>query len=167
MGRNIKRKSQDLAIRLCKGYVNGPNGCMNWTGAIDKWGYGVITIGSKIDGTHRTVLAHRLSASVFSGFDLDSELCKLHKCDNPRCINPDHLFTGTVADNNWDRSRKGRNRYQQGERGTKSKLKSNQVTEIRRLCSAGAKQNSVAEQYGVNIRTIWALLTRRTWRDVP
>lgn len=54
--------------------------------------------------------AHRVSLHLSTGFDLDSPLCVLHKCDKPYCVNPDHLFVGSIADNNHDMHSKGRSR---------------------------------------------------------
>lgn len=99
---------EDLAVRLCKGYTDGPNGCMVWTKATSKKGYGWIKIGSKADRTNRNMHVHRLAASIWLGLDLNSPLQALHKCDNPPCINPDHLFLGTNQDNVDDCIAKGR-----------------------------------------------------------
>lgn len=79
-----------------------PNGCWEWTGNRNRDGYG---LSAKRIGT---VLAHRISYRIHRGvFDLN--LCVLHKCDNPPCVNPDHLFLGTDMDNMRDMHSKGRN----------------------------------------------------------
>lgn len=88
---------------------NHPSGCWQWTGSKDSWGYGQIRIvsssgGSKIRG------AHRISFELFKG-EIPDGYFVCHTCDNPRCVNPDHLFLGTQTDNMQDRLRKGRNPF--------------------------------------------------------
>lgn len=64
--------------------------------------YGVVSIENK------KYKVHRLSATIFNGFDIDSGICILHTCDNPPCYNPEHLFEGSREENNSDRDKKGR-----------------------------------------------------------
>jgi hypothetical protein len=81
--------------------VTKTDGCWLWTGATTKFGYGRLSHNGKM------ISAHRLSF-LLAGNELPTELCVLHKCDNPACVRPDHLFSGTKADNNEDTKRKGR-----------------------------------------------------------
>lgn len=80
------------------------SGCIPWTLRLDEWGYGTLCDGKK---TH---LAHRVSFACFVG-EIPRGMLVLHRCDNPKCINPVHLFLGTHRDNAIDREQKLRGRY--------------------------------------------------------
>lgn len=84
--------------------VEKGSSCWTWTGSTDPNGYGRIQRGGRKEGV---LLAHRLSWHLATGVD-PGELCILHLCDNPPCVNPDHLVLGTMAANNYDMVRKGR-----------------------------------------------------------
>ena len=100
--------------------INKTNGCWEWQGS-KRNGYGRMIIGSRTDGTRKTVSTHRLSYELHYGeIPQGMEIC--HKCNNPCCINPDHLFAGTRQDNIDDRERKGRNNPPKGEKHAKAKL---------------------------------------------
>lgn len=83
------------------------SGCWLWRGAVRGGGYGEIGIGSKTDKTASMRAAHRVSYELFVG-KIPPKMNILHSCDMPLCVNPDHLFVGTQADNCRDRARKGR-----------------------------------------------------------
>ncbi len=109
--------------------VNNVTGCWEWIGC-KRRGYGRTTIGSRKDGTRKTIAVHRLSYLIFKGkIPEGMEVC--HKCDNPACINPDHLFVGTRQDNIDDREHKGRNIVKVGEEQPRAKLSKKSVKDAR------------------------------------
>lgn len=83
-----------------------------------------------------------------------------HKCDTPACVNPAHLFIGSAADNNADRSQKGRNSRRDGERNTRCKLSDAQVTQIRSAYKAGGvTQRELGRIYGVSNQQISSIVS--------
>lgn len=84
-------------------YIQSDSGCWNWQRCKNKAGYGIYVYKQK------NYLAHRFSWSLKNG-DINKGLHVLHKCDNPACVNPDHLFLGTQSDNNKDCKSKGRHK---------------------------------------------------------
>ena len=87
-------------------FVEKTEGCWVWRGSVDHGGYGLIKVGGR---SGKRVLAHRLCFELHYG---KPQLNVLHKCDNRRCIRPDHLFEGTIADNVADMISKGRASWQ-------------------------------------------------------
>jgi hypothetical protein len=88
-----------------------------------------------------------------------------HDCDNPRCVNPDHLFVGTRRDNLQDMKAKGRHLY--GERNSQAKLTNKKVREIRRLWGGGATQRHIAKLFDVAPITISRIIRGERWASVP
>ena len=84
-------------------YPGQADDCWEWHGTLRADGYGQIRIGAS------NVLAHRLAWQLAVG-PIPDDLCVLHRCDNPPCVNPDHLWLGTHADNMHDMFAKGRER---------------------------------------------------------
>ena len=134
--------------------VDQKNGCWEWTASLQSQGYGCFGINGRIE------LAHRLSYQHFYG-PIPDGMQVLHRCDNPPCVNPLHLFLGTGQDNMDDRKVKGRNGLFSGERNGRAKLTAEQVGEIRGTLGPLA---ITAEIYGVSITTIAAIRRGKTWR---
>ena len=131
-----------------------PDECWEWQGSTFPNGYGRIGMG----GRHR--LAHRAAWELTFGA-IPAGLCCLHRCDNKSCVNPDHLFLGTKADNSADMIAKGRSK--QGSRNPKSKLSDSDVQEIRILLESGVMQTEIASIYQVSNITVNHISTGRTW----
>jgi hypothetical protein len=137
------------------------DGCWNWTGQLDRKGYGVMNVGGR---KGNMVHAHRVAYTLVIGMFADG-LQVLHKCDNKRCVNPDHLFLGTNADNMRDKITKGR--QAKGEGITGSKLTIEKVVEIRRRYAAGeSDQPTLAREYGVGVATVCQAISGKTWAHV-
>lgn len=133
---------------------HGPWGdCHLWTGCTSA-GYGDISL----DG--RMVLAHRVAWFLETGEWPDP--CALHRCDNPSCVNPAHLFEGTHADNSADKVAKGRGDAPRGERNGSAKLTTSAVAEIRALYP-GVTQRELASAYGVSQPAISRVLHHKQW----
>lgn len=126
-----------------------PNsGCWIWLGSTRN-GYGRLTIGSRTDGTRKSISAHRLSFEAHNG-PIPDGLYVCHKCDTPACVNPDHLFLGTHMDNVADRERKGRNYPPPISRGNShpsAKVPDSVIAAIRASDQSSAVE---ARKYGLN-----------------
>lgn len=138
----------DLKTRLLGHVRVTASGCWEWTGHRNAGGYGTIWSGHD---TPKMMLAHRASWRVHVGQIPDGmDVC--HRCDNPPCINPEHLFAGTVSANIKDCAEKGRwgpPRTGSGERHPNAKISDADVLAIRRLRAAGLKQKDIAAQYRI------------------
>lgn len=125
-------------------------------GRLNKFGYGSFWYNG---ATHS---AHRTTWKIAYGC-IPNKYNILHKCDIPNCVNPEHLFVGTLADNNKDRANK--NRSSRGVTRPTSKLRPSQVFEIRKLYSDRLLSiRQLAANYGVTYNTIWQLLNNKTWQ---
>lgn len=136
----------------------GPDECWPWTGHIIRSGYGSINLKS-VGGNF---IASRLSYYIAHG-ELSTTALVCHRCDNPPCVNPAHLFVGTHADNVTDAQRKGRLPSRVGENGGRALITEADVREIRR-----SKETArvLAERYGMKVRGIYAVRHGRTWKHV-
>ena len=131
--------------------------CWIWKGTKSKQGYGGFT-----PYTNCTTKAHRFIDIALNG-PMNPGECTLHRCDTPSCVRPSHLFRGTVADNNHDRSNKGR---YNGEMNPKAKLTADSVRDIRSRHAEGETLVSIAESYNMTDPTIHAIVHRNTWKHI-
>lgn len=179
-----RNTEQDFWKNVDRAPGHGPNGdCWIWIGHTDKDGYGHFRFGGKM------VRCHRLVLSFING-EVSPDKLVCHKCDNPPCVNPDHLFLGSSLDNQRDMSLKGRRRIigkpwtrqqrekiatrfkenpelrARGERSGRAKLTNDEVIAMRKMRTEGISYGEIAKQYGVTKRAVRLAVNRLTWQHI-
>lgn len=140
-----------LASLLARADKDPKTSCREWSRGKTTAGYGVVTFEEK------PVYVHRLIAMLVLGLVAASGLCVLHRCDNPSCINPEHLFLGTQGDNMKDAARKGRKA---------NKLSPENVIEIKRDLQQGKTHKALATRFAVSRTTISHIAHGKTWSHI-
>lgn len=131
-------------------------GCWLWAGGLARGtGYGSFWVSGENQGTHRF-------SWEFHHGPIPAGLCVCHKCDVRLCVNPDHLFLGTKADNTRDMLQKQRGIS--GERHPLSKLTAEQVAVIRQRWANGEHQNHLAQEFGVSASMVFSIVHRHRWK---
>jgi hypothetical protein len=154
---------RDLQTFFEASYIPEPNsGCWLWERGGEEAGYGFI----HVNGRNKRV--HRFAWEAFRG-SIPKGLCVLHRCDVRSCVNPDHLFLGTIADNNADMAFKGRAKGGKGgpsgELHRMAKLTAMDVAEIRNRPEE--KSAVLTREYGVGSWAIRSIRNGRGWRGSP
>jgi hypothetical protein len=151
---------KSLADRFWPKVKKLESGCWEWQGALDGHGYGVIL---KEGGgpPYKRVLAHRVSWLMQKGNPGDLDV--LHRCDNPPCVNPDHLFLGTQSDNARDMVSKGRMFHGSGERNGRAKITQRQAKEIRERHKAGESYSALARAYDIGESSVGRIIRKEIW----
>lgn len=142
--------------------VNITDSCWLWTASVNGKGYGQMSVGGRRGRPH---LAHRLSWQMHRG-PIPEGMSVLHRCDNPPCVNPEHLFLGTRADNNNDMRAKGRAAPMpnvEGEKHPMAILTASDVEGVRRMLASGNSGRSIAALFGVSESTISDIKRGRSW----
>jgi len=154
-------------IRFWSNVSIAAGGCAEWKGAKTGTGYGHFW------HSGRLVLAHRVAFELAFGEIPCLEgadhrgACILHRCDNPACVNPEHLFVGTHLDNMRDMDRKGRRMSLAGALNPRAKLAPEDVSEIRKL-RGQVSQRALAAKYGVSHAQIGHIQRGTSWsREFP
>jgi hypothetical protein len=155
-----KHSTETLRERLFRNFEENDRGCWLWKGGKVYAGYGSVRLSG------RNLLAHRAMWLCLKG-DIPGSKIVCHTCDTPGCINPDHLFLGTYADNTADMVNKGRQGEQlKGESNPRHKLSAEQVKEIRYLRQEGFSWSALEEKFGVCRGTLQRIVKFRTWKHV-
>lgn len=143
-----------LKARLFNKSCQSETGCWEWKGT-KRAGYGLLWHEAKTQG------AHRISYEAFIG-PIADDLVVRHICDNPGCINPNHLIVGTIRDNVVDREQRGR-RDVKGEQIGTAKLTAAQVIEIK---ESDLTLKALSEKFGVDRSNIWAIRAGKSWKHL-
>jgi hypothetical protein len=150
----IHANVQDLLARTIR---NEQSNCLEWQGSRRSFGHGELRVNSRNDSVHR------LMATLIYGEP--NGRYALHSCDNPPCINPDHLRWGSQKENLLEMQAKGRKFIAYGEQTTSSKLTIADVREIRQLFPS-LNKSELARMYGVTQPTIRKVVENITWQNV-
>jgi hypothetical protein len=164
MSKGKQLKSKEDIIERFWSYVDKTDDCWNWQATKTNFGHGRFET-FKNRQIFNSRLAHRIAYWLIYG-EYDTSLNVCHKCDNPLCVNPNHLFLGTRSDNMKDCSDKGRltSKKAKGENSGRAKLTWEQVREIRELHSkGGVSQRQLGRMFRVDNKTIQAIIQNRTW----
>lgn len=157
----MKRSTHTSFIELIYARMDrsgGPDACWPWTGSRTVEGYGRVHL------LHQNFPAHRLVYELHYGTPPAGRLV-CHKCDNPICCNPAHLFLGTNADNLRDMAEKQRS--SKGERNGRAKLSADDVRQIRALYAEGGwTQQQLAHRFGVTQTVVGEIARRTIWKSV-
>ena len=141
--------------------TKGQNRCWEWTGSICPKGYGMFS-----GSNGRCIRAHRFSAIAFNGPPPVQTMHACHRCDNPGCVNPKHLFWGSALENVADCKAKGRRANLRGHDHGRAVLTEEIVRSIRQRRANGEKQRDIALDLGVSQYAVWSANAGKTWAHV-
>ena len=162
---NAGRPANTPDVLWSKVDKKGPNECWPWNGYKNEQGYGRTWINDKGYYAHRVIfnLAFPNVIEISAPKDTDETGFLLHKCDNPCCCNPSHLFVGTHADNMADKAAKGRSPDFSGDNGPRCKLTMQQANEIRQRRKNGISAKQLAVESGISLSSIKTLLAGKSY----
>lgn len=145
-------------VRFFSKLLRIDTGCLEWQGQLNENGYGQVSL--HIGDRWVRFYTHRAAYFIDSGVD-PADLCVLHRCDNRRCCEREHLFLGTRGDNHADMRQKGR--APRGETHGRCKLTTTDVLEIR---ASGAKGRDLARSFGVSPAQISRIRMAKKWTHI-
>lgn len=164
-----KSRSKEMNLSTFWGKVEKTENCWNWTGSCDRQGYGLLRRNDR-----RTQVAHRFVYEQLNKVVLSKTTLVCHRCDNPKCVRPDHLFLGTAKDNSQDCQQKGRRNFQignanfrRGEQISWSKLTPELVVVIRNHYAIFGGTKGIAAVIGISYKVAWKAAIGQTWAHLP
>jgi hypothetical protein len=136
------------------------NSCWKWVAGVSNTGYGSFGINNINYASHRV-------AWMLTNGDIPDGMCVCHKCDNRLCCNPDHLFLGTLNDNNQDMKQKGRNSAGRGEQSGNHKFTEKDILSMRNRYARGeVTQVNLAKEYSSTRQYINLIIHHKYWKSV-
>ncbi len=146
-----------IAERMRRQTKRMESGCLEWTGGVDLDGYGRVS--GVIDGIAYQ-RAHRIAWVLFHGKPIPKGMVVCHSCDNPRCVDPKHLWIGSVSENHQDMINKKRHWVVKGSQHPDAKLTEDQV---RAILADARPHAAISQEYGVTASTVSSIKTRKSW----
>lgn len=158
----MTRRANKMHDFLDRCVLNPSTWCWEWQGTKDRDGYGIFGY------ENRMRLVHRLAYEFYHQTTEEEMKGKIvmHICDNPSCVNPDHLKLGTQKENIHDCIKKGRRANQKGEANFNAKLTEYQVKKIRELAEFGMSQEQLSKMFNVSRRTIHNIRKGISWKHL-
>jgi len=155
-------KAQPIQDRFASKVLQVPFcDCHLWTASTNKFGYGKLAVGS-----NNWTLAHRFSYELNKG-EVPEGLCVLHTCDNPACVNPEHLYLGDYKQNAVDREQRQRGNHAFGEKHGRNKLSVDSVRKIREEFQTGKFSfRQLGKIYGVDGKTVADIVRNKLWQSL-
>lgn len=151
MSKSLRLSMEELEARFWGGFEKRGD-CWIWIKTLNHNGYGTVK---------SNLFAHRFSYEIHFG-KIPEGLFVLHKCDTPSCVNPEHLFIGTIGDNNRDKKEK--NRDPKGSRHWNTHLSESDADEIRTMVRSGVPQREIGIKFGIHQSTVSNIKTMTTWK---
>lgn len=139
--------------------MNDENNCWEWIGSKNNKGYGVFGINGKMKLSHR-IIYEKHKGKIPNG------LLVLHKCDNTKCCNPEHLYLGNQLTNMDDMHKRNRDNKAHGETHVRAKMSEKEVKEIRYKFNQGMTILKLSQLYPISYHSIWCICRNKTWKHV-
>lgn len=160
--KKCNQKFCSLFCRIKFHSIENENGCwVSNSKSCDRKGYPRICLKNR-----RMRFSHRIMYEQYNKESLPNYLKVCHKCDNPKCVNPEHLFSGTHSENMQDCLKKGRWSNRKGSNNFSHKLKEQDVSVIKLRLKNSENIRKISMDYGISYQTIYLIKKEKTWKHV-